>query len=248
LNALAAEQARATFFVVGSRVEKEPNLIKRMIAEGHEVGNHTMTHRRLDALSPMEVRQEMIQCANAIRHAAGRDVTLFRPPGMRSNSQVLGVATSLGYTTIDWTTGAKDFTGSNGNGEQVEPSPKLIADRVLSNAFNGSIILLHDTPATAKAMPAIIRGLRARSFQIVSVSQMLASLPQPVFVSANPLTRLVYASNPPAKQLARSKPKRSQNLTRRHKKRNAPRPDKRQLLEYGIEEYSHVYPVEVLQA
>jgi peptidoglycan/xylan/chitin deacetylase (PgdA/CDA1 family) len=200
-----------------------------MIAEGHEVGNHTMTHRRLDSLDPLDVRRELAGCAATIRQAAGRDVTLFRPPGMRSNSMVLDVARRQGYTTIDWTTGAKDFTGSNGIRDQVEPQPELIAQRVLSNVSNGSIVLLHDAPATAKAMPAIIRGLRAQGYQIISVSQMLASLPRPVFVAANPLSRVALA-----KKKSKPKAKKARGWVRQRKSTPI---DPRKLQEFGEEQY-----------
>ncbi|MEZ0326207.1 MAG: polysaccharide deacetylase family protein [Fimbriimonas sp.] len=235
LDALAAQQVTATFFVVGSRVDKESSLVRRMIDEGHEVGNHTMTHPRLDTLSAREVRHELLACQSSIRRATGREVALFRPPGMRSNLQVLSTARSLGYTTIDWTLGAKDFIGSNGIGEQVEPEPALIARRVLTGASNGSIILLHDAPATAKAMPAILSGLKARGFQIITLTQMLASLPRPVFVTANPYSRVALAAK---KKPTRSRPKRAWVQKRRAE------PRKLQLV--GEEQYLRTSPDEPL--
>jgi hypothetical protein len=115
-------------------------------------------------------------------------MALFRPPGMRHTPTVLAIARATGYTTIDWTTGAKDFTGFNELGMQVEPRPAEIVERVMRNVSAGSIIVLHDTPATAKAMLSLLKRLRIEGYQVVTVSQMLASLPKPIWVASNPVT------------------------------------------------------------
>jgi peptidoglycan-N-acetylglucosamine deacetylase len=198
LDAFAEAGRPAAFFVVGEHVQKRPELIRRMIDEGHEVGNHTMTHPRLDELA--DPIKEVILCEEAVRDATGRDMTFFRPPGMRSTQVILRELKGRGYVTVDWNIAARDFTGMTPLGFQTLPSPDEITAEVLSKARNGTIILLHDTPATAQAMPAILHGLQRQGFRVVSLSEMLSSLPRPRYVVANPpaTSQVVKAPTPPA--------------------------------------------------
>lgn len=92
----------------------------------------------------------------------------------------------LGYTTISWTVGAKDFTGITPQGLRVEPSADQVAHYVLNGVRNGSIILLHDCPATAEALPRIIKGLKKKGFRFASVARTHRDLPKPVFIVSNP--------------------------------------------------------------
>ena len=93
----------------------------------------------------------------------------MRPPGVQYNDKMLGITKALGYVTVSWTVGAKDY--------DKDTSASFIKERVLDRTGPGAIILLHqDTAATVAALPAIIDGLRAQGFQFVTVSQMLARL------------------------------------------------------------------------
>jgi peptidoglycan-N-acetylglucosamine deacetylase len=217
LEALAKADARVTFFVVGARVDERPDLVRRMLADRHEVGNHTMNHPRLDELPLDAVGWEILECALAVREAGGVEMTLFRPPGMRASPEVLSLARSLGYTTVWWNVGAKDFTGLTPEGLRLEPDPSEITQSVLANVKPGSIVLLHDTPATAKALPAILRGLQARGFQIRTVSEMMGELPRPVYVKANPPARDTVAQG--------AKPKRKPSRAKTSNGQTAPEPE-----------------------
>jgi peptidoglycan/xylan/chitin deacetylase (PgdA/CDA1 family) len=131
--------------------------------------NHTYNHQDLPALKPHEIANELRLCDQDIWAATGRHTTLMRPPGVQYNDKVLDVAKSLGYVTVSWTVGAKDYeTGTTAD---------FIQERVLHRTAPGSIILLHqDTPATIAALPAIIDGLRAQGYTFVTISQMLERL------------------------------------------------------------------------
>jgi peptidoglycan/xylan/chitin deacetylase (PgdA/CDA1 family) len=140
----------ATFFVVGIRVKQHPELVKLLQNNGFEIGNHTYDHQRLDALKPHEIANELRLCDSHIYALTNQHPTL------------------MGYVTVSWTVGAKDY-------EKV-PS-NFIVDRVLDKTGNGSIILLHqDNPETAQALPGIISTLKARGYKFVTVSQMLKRL------------------------------------------------------------------------
>ena len=85
LDVLRSERVRATFFLIGENMKKHPELVTRMIAEGHEVGNHSQTHLRLDALMPRQIRNEVNNCDINFNRITGRHLALLRPPGIRYN-------------------------------------------------------------------------------------------------------------------------------------------------------------------
>lgn len=201
LATLKANHVKATFFVVGIRVKERPQMVRNMLAQGHEVGNHTQDHQRLDKLTLDQVRMEFANCATNVNRATGYGMKLMRPPGMRFTEPILELAKKMGYVTVGWTVGAKDFTPVIKAGQPtpeqqlaLDSTPDLVAKRVLANVENGSIILLHDNKMTAQALPQIIQGVKAKGLTFVTVAQMLAKLPQPVVLEANPRTKKVVAT------------------------------------------------------
>ena len=178
LDILKEYDVKATFFIVGMRAKQQPELLKRMMAEGHEVANHTQNHYRLTTLRPDQMRREINDCDINFCRVTGRHLNLLRPPGVRYNDSVLKVADDLGYTIVGWNCGAKDFD---------EVTPDFILDRVLNRVENGSIILLHDDlPSTVVALPRVLAELKRSGYRFVTVSELLAHLPNPVIVQSNP--------------------------------------------------------------
>jgi peptidoglycan/xylan/chitin deacetylase (PgdA/CDA1 family) len=184
LETLRKQHVHATFFVVGKKVVESPGIAREMIADGNEIGNHSMTHPRLDTVPLDVVRKEISQCQAAVKKATGRDTTLLRPPGVRYTNAVLRLAKEMGYTTVaaGITTGDYILTGDYswyrghaGYQDHVNAMPQ----RVFKQLKNGGIIDLHDMPATADALDAIIKGIRERGYKIVTVSELLAHLPNP---------------------------------------------------------------------
>lgn len=179
LDILKRENARATFFVVGINMKKRPDLVRRMLAEGHEVANHTYTHYRLSKLRPDQMRREINDNDINFYRITGKHLNLLRPPGVNYNPVVSRVAKDLGYQTILVNVLSKDFD---------DQTPDYIVDQTLRRTENGSIILLHDDRmSTVLALPRIIEGLRADGYKFVTVSEMLAHLPKPVLVQSNAL-------------------------------------------------------------
>lgn len=185
LDILKREDVHATFFVVGIKVQESPQFVKRMIEDGNEVGNHTVHHPRLTTLKPDQMRAELEGCEQIVEKATGHRMTCMRPPGMQFNPDVLEVCKSLGYTTVNWTNAAKDFVATN----SAHVSVPELESRVMDHLENGSIILLHDAPETADALEDLIGKLKKEGYRFVTVSQMLAHLPKPVIVEANPLKK-----------------------------------------------------------
>ncbi len=213
LDNLKKAGVHATFFVVGIRVKEHPELVKRMIDEGHEVGNHTQDHIRLDTLPLKNQRAEIENCAINIERACGRRPALLRPPGMRFKHETLIMAKELGYTTVGWNVGAKDFIVkitpkvSQELKDDANTTSDQVADRVLKNVKPGVIILLHDNPVTAKALPTIFERLRKEGYAIKTVTQMLAELDPPVIIDPNPLYVPPIDGPDPTKKAVHVKPK-----------------------------------------
>jgi peptidoglycan-N-acetylglucosamine deacetylase len=194
MSALKSQNIPATFFVVGKQVKLHPELVKQMIDQGFEVGNHTQDHLRLDKLRPDQIYNEIHNCEINVQRACGRGMRLFRPPGMRQSDDMITQTLKAGYTIIGENVGAKDFVpdqqitdmSARQTKELSTTSSEDISQRVLKQIKDGVIILLHDDPATADALPAIISGLKAQGYGFASSTKFLAQLPHPVQIVANP--------------------------------------------------------------
>ena len=167
LDILRARNIKATFYVIGRSVDLYPQIVRRTVAEGHEMGNHTHTHRLLSKLSDSEVRLDLARCRDAVQRAAGVQMRTMRPPygGLLQRQREL-VHAEFGYPTILWSVDPLDWK---------RPGPSVVTSRILSGATSGGIILSHDLHApTVDAMPATLDGLLRRGFKFVTVSQLLA--------------------------------------------------------------------------
>lgn len=201
LDALQEFDAVATFFVVGKHIETRPELIRRMLLDGHEVGNHTYSHPRLPDISLDAAREELSKCEEAFVAATGSYMNLMRPPGMQYNDDVLRLAQNMGYATIHWNVVAGDY---------VKIDPAAIVARVMQQVNNGSVILLHDSPDTAQALPTILQRLKDEGYRFVTTTQMLSRLPRPVVLASNAGTVLVAENvEPEEKPIAHTPRRRS---------------------------------------
>ncbi|MFC8419656.1 polysaccharide deacetylase family protein [Streptomyces sp. NPDC057236] len=167
LDILKEEQVPATFFLLGRRhIERYPELVRRMADEGHEVANHTWTHRRLTDLEPDEIREELERPNQEIERLTGRRPTLMRPPQGRTDDTVHDISRELGLSEVLWSVTAKDYTTTDSD---------LITRRVLADASRDGVILLHDLyDGTVPAVPGIIAELKKRGYVFVTVPQLLA--------------------------------------------------------------------------
>ncbi len=167
LDMLRARNIRATFYVIGRNVDRYPHIARRIVAEGHEIGNHTYTHRKLTSLSDSEVRQEMRKTEDAISRATGVRPRTMRPPyGALHTNQRQMVFNSFKYPTIMWSVDPQDWR---------RPGASVVRSRLVNRAHNGAILLAHDLHApTVDAMPGTFDGLLGKGFRFVTVSQMLA--------------------------------------------------------------------------
>ncbi|MFE9401365.1 polysaccharide deacetylase family protein [Streptomyces sp. NPDC006530] len=173
LDILKEKKVHATFFLLGRKhVDTYPDTVRRAAAEGHEIANHTWTHRRLDQLKPDEIRSELDRTQQAVKALTGRAPTLMRPPQGRTNDEVTAASKELGLSQVLWSATAKDYATTDS---------ALIRKRILDQASRDGIILLHDIyDGTVPAVPGIIDELTERGYTFVTVPQLLApGTPEP---------------------------------------------------------------------
>ncbi|MGE7840035.1 polysaccharide deacetylase family protein [Lysinibacillus sp. NPDC093712] len=165
LQTLKQHEAKATFFMLGSRVEMYPSIAAQVAAEGHEIANHTFSHPNLKKMTHKEMIEEIDKTNNIIEMATGVTSTLFRPPYGVYNQDILNYTTSNNYTTILWSVDSLDWKSRN---------PTTIKKEILSNVTNKSVVLMHDIhTATAEALPELLMTLKKEGYEFVTVSELL---------------------------------------------------------------------------
>lgn len=149
LDSLRRAGVKATFFVIGRNAEAYPYFVQDMVRDGHEIGNHTYHHVRLNSADEATVRGEINQANEVLEHITGKPVQFFRPPGGRFSPTVLKVVRELNMTLAFWTDDPGDF---NNLGD------KPLEAKLLSKLRSGGIVLLHDNVLqTIQILPAFMR-------------------------------------------------------------------------------------------
>jgi peptidoglycan/xylan/chitin deacetylase (PgdA/CDA1 family) len=168
LKALAERGLRSTFFLTGRWAEQNPDLVRRIAAEGHEIANHTYTHPDLRTLSDARVAEEISRTEALLVELTGQPVRpWFRFPFGARDARTNAAIARLGYYSIYWTLDSLDSL-------PPPKTPQFLHDRIVNNSVNGSIILVHVGSApTAAALPRILDSLQARGFRLVTVSELL---------------------------------------------------------------------------
>lgn len=168
LDGLKERGAHATFFMVGDRVNMFGSTLPRLASEGHELGNHTMTHpmRHLTGLNMDGIRQEISSATNVIKEKAGQAPTVLRPVGGGVNSDVKAVAKELGLPIINWNVDTQDWRKRN----------KQSVHDAIVNAGDGSVVLMHDLyPTSIEGALSAIDELQSRTdktYAFVTVSEL----------------------------------------------------------------------------
>lgn len=169
LAALKSAGLHVTFFVTGKWCEQNPDLVKQIAAEGHEIGNHTYSHPDLRKLSDDAIAEQLRRTDDIVMRLTGKSTKpLFRPPFGGRDKRVLSVAGREGYTSVYWSLDSLDAYRKGITSGQIET-------RVLDRIQGGDIVLMHCGSApTAAALVDIIGKLQQRGYQIVKVSELTA--------------------------------------------------------------------------
>jgi peptidoglycan/xylan/chitin deacetylase (PgdA/CDA1 family) len=173
LDLLDRHGARSTFFCLGERVQGRAALLRRMLADGHEVGNHFFSHRHPEALSDDEIQDELARTAGSIGGLSGPAPKLVRPPYGEEPERVAAVAAELGLgPVVLWSIDPEDW--------KVPPADAIV-QCVLGEARPGAIVDLHDgwgrtegtRQPTVEALERLLPELQSRGFDLVTVSDLL---------------------------------------------------------------------------
>jgi len=189
LDLLKERNIKATFFVVGKNAKAYPDIMQRILAEGHEIGNHTWDHKQLTAMSLAKAQQEISSTDDAVVSATGYHMHLMRPPYGATNLHLKQVCLDqFHYQTILWSVDPLDWK---------RPGAAVVEQRIVAAAHNGAIILSHDIhEPTIDAMAGTLDTLLSKGFHFVTVSQLL-NLDQPPIAKVIPKAQPVITDNSP---------------------------------------------------
>ena len=168
LKTLNRYGAHATFFLIGRHIQEDSGLASMIAGSGNELGNHTFVHRNLEQMDSATAKRDIASASQLIEQDTHRQVFLFRPPGGHLDQPLVKMIDGMGLKIILWSIDPRDWDESL--------SPEQIIDNVLANLKPGSIVLLHEGKAhTLAALPTLIKAIRQRGYQLVTISELLAS-------------------------------------------------------------------------
>lgn len=164
LDTLKKYKSKATFFLEGQYVKSRPAFAKRMVAEGHDIGNHSYTHPHLREISEDRIREELTKTQDLVKKVTGKYPTTIRPPYGEFDERVQAIATEMGMPIILWNGGSRDWATRN---------ETAIYNEVLKNAKRDGVILMHDwVEQTVKVMPKLLVALQKQGYHVVAVSSL----------------------------------------------------------------------------
>ena len=166
LDTLKQNNVKATFFITAHYVNTQEELVKRMIDEGHIVGNHTVNHKSLPDISDEEIKKEVMDLHQAIYEKFNYEMKYIRPPKGEFSERTLKVTNSLGYKNVMWSFAYQDWD------EKKQPSEEEAKKRILDNTHNGEIMLLHGNSKTnTNILDSIIKEIKEQGYKFKSLDE-----------------------------------------------------------------------------
>jgi peptidoglycan/xylan/chitin deacetylase (PgdA/CDA1 family) len=169
LDVLKNSNVKATFFMVGKQVQKYPQLVKQVVAEGHAIGNHTWSHQYYQ-YNESAAAGEIDRTAELVYKTTGVKTSLFRPPAGILNNGLVTYAHEKNYAVVMWSVDSKDWRSRR-------TTKQAFIDNVLKEAKPGGIVLLHDGGGdrsnTVQALPQLIAQLKKHGYKFVTVPELL---------------------------------------------------------------------------
>jgi peptidoglycan-N-acetylmuramic acid deacetylase len=168
LDSLKANNVKAAFFVTGYYLDSQPALVRRMVNEGHIVGNHTDTHPSLPSISNEQIKEEIRLVEQKYEAVTGRrDMKYFRPPQGEFSERTLASTWKAGYHSIFWSMAFADWVPLPGGSQEAYQS-------VMDNTHNGALILLHAVSKdNTEAMDKILKGIKAQGYRFGTLDEMV---------------------------------------------------------------------------
>ena len=170
LDVLQQNNVKATFFIVGENANGNDDIIRRIIADGHEIGNHTFGHKYLLKADRCVIEREIDLCDDEIFNYSEYNARLFRPPGGIYDDLLTSICNDRGYDMVLWSIDTRDWAGT---------SAQDIEKEILNNIEDGAIILLHDyicgESYTEVALMNVIPKLKELGYSFVTVSELIGN-------------------------------------------------------------------------
>lgn len=167
LDILKENNVKATFFMTGEWVEKYPESVKRMAAEGHELGNHSQNHKNMSKLSKEENLEEIMQVHNKVKEITGIEMNVFRPPYGDYDDELIKLLNGNEYYPIQWSVDSLDWKNYG-------------VDSIVNTVLNhkalddGAIILMHNgAKYTTGALQQVIDGLKNKGYSFVTIGELI---------------------------------------------------------------------------
>lgn len=168
LNTLKENKVPATFFITAHYVNTAPELVKRMIEEGHIVGNHTVNHKSMPNLTREEATKEIMNLHTAVYEQYQYEMKYLRPPKGEYSEYTLDITNKLGYTTVMWSFAYADWD------EKKQPSEEEGMNKILQNLHNGEIMLLHATSKTnMQILDKVIHEAQKMGYEFKSLDEFV---------------------------------------------------------------------------
>ena len=168
LDILDQHGAKATFFLIGSKVSAQADVLRRMHSRGHQLGNHSWSHPELPKLPVGQIAGEIDRTNDAIKQATGVKPTILRPPYGAVNSAVLEQLRLRGMSSILWSVDTRDWADRNS---------EIVCSRAVAGAHPGAIILMHDIHQTSVgAVPCILSALKQQGYSFVTVQGLIGNM------------------------------------------------------------------------
>ena len=168
LDILDKYDAKATFFLIGSKVSARANTLRRMQSRGHQLGNHSWSHPELNKVSAEQLASEIDQTNNAIKQAVGTKPNIIRPPYGAFNRAVLEQFRQRGMSAVVWSVDTRDWADRNS---------EIVCSRAVAGARNGAVILMHDIHQTSvNAVPCILDSLKQQGYSFVTVQNLIGDM------------------------------------------------------------------------
>jgi polysaccharide deacetylase family sporulation protein PdaB len=167
MEILRKQDIKVTFFMTGGWVDSYPDDVKMILAEGHDLGNHSQNHKNMSQLSDSEKEKELMTVHDKVKELTGYEMFLFRPPYGDYDNAVVKTAKKCGYYTIQWDVDSLDWKDYG-----VDSIIKTVTQH--KHLGNGSIILCHNgAKYTAEALDTMITTLKSQGYEFVPLSQLI---------------------------------------------------------------------------
>lgn len=164
LATLKRHQVSTSFFLEGNWVKNNPDLAKMIVSAGHEVGNHSYSHPKMENLSAAQTREQLLKTNEVIEAATGVKCVLFAPPSGGYRDETVKIAAEFNMKTIMWTVDTIDWQ---------KPTPEVLINRVMKKIDNGAMVLMHPTESTAKSLDRLITQMKEKDLKIGTVTELM---------------------------------------------------------------------------